>query len=441
MKRLMALDGSVPDPQKVKPVNGLREFKEMDCTISTTVGDDNMYLAQRDSLEDFDSKLHLMHLSSNLAQHNSFVQNSKDDMDLPVSEYLSQAYHTIHDNDSSEGEMLKRSLANFKEWNDSDGSSDHQSFTENFQGKRSLEECHYGLSSNPDGISMNLEQTKAPEVSDQSNSKDTPNCFNSGPRDASLNAGEKIMDYTFTPDIPEEILSSLPIKDQDVLQEVVRAFNASFNKPLSEELTANPDYTSLFNMGQLSIKRMIKMAKHLNGFLHLRQHDQVALLKSNAIDVMILRSSKSFDNFKENWVIKRQGIIQTVSPQSLNETSQATAEYFKKYVNAVTSMRKLTVGDDMILMLIIVVALFTVDEVGTLEDESKVNEMKCLYRATLQSYWSVRYSSPFDILPELDSLLEMLKKEMGNVQSLILSANVDDLEPLIKEIFNVHSPP
>jgi nuclear receptor subfamily 1 group I len=63
-----------------------------------------------------------------------------------------------------------------------------------------------------------------------------------------------------------------------------------------------PSFGDLVNIAELSVRRVIDMAKKIKSFKALSQLDQISLLKGGSIELLILRSVITFDKEKQQWL-------------------------------------------------------------------------------------------------------------------------------------------
>lgn len=59
----------------------------------------------------------------------------------------------------------------------------------------------------------------------------------------------------------------------------------------------------IINLTAVAIKRLIKMAKKINAFKNMCEEDQVALLKGGCTEMMILRSTMTYDCARDTWKV------------------------------------------------------------------------------------------------------------------------------------------
>ncbi|XP_050674902.1 nuclear hormone receptor HR96 isoform X2 [Leptidea sinapis] len=95
--------------------------------------------------------------------------------------------------------------------------------------------------------------------------------------------------------------------DDDLLQ-LVGDTPSQFNFPgfkdimsKSGEDSPDPLLVSIVNLTAVAIRRFIKMAKKINAFKNMCEEDQVALLKGGCIEMMVLRSTMTYDVQRNQW--------------------------------------------------------------------------------------------------------------------------------------------
>ncbi len=69
----------------------------------------------------------------------------------------------------------------------------------------------------------------------------------------------------------------------------MHAFHVSFDEPIDKTVYDNPSESQFLDMADMSVRRLVKMAKKLDVFLQLPQEDQISLLKGCVLEVLILR--------------------------------------------------------------------------------------------------------------------------------------------------------
>lgn len=222
------------------------------------------------------------------------------------------------------------------------------------------------------------------------------------------------------------------------MEEIIQAFRVSFDVPIHREVISNPNNAEFLNMADASVRRLVKMGKNLSTFRSISQEDQVALLKGSVLEVLILRSIKMFDRRTMNWHVKRSGTEHTVSATGLqaNKDSMAFLEQYQKFATGVMMSIQ---GDMALLMLLMVLSVFSPDR-PNVKNKAVVSEAQEGYARLLQEYVNVRF-------PTADSsLFGKILQKLADIRDLdethakmLLHMNVDQLEPLIVEIFDLSS--
>ncbi|XP_026331391.1 nuclear hormone receptor HR96-like, partial [Hyposmocoma kahamanoa] len=65
----------------------------------------------------------------------------------------------------------------------------------------------------------------------------------------------------------------------------------------------DPRLVTIVNLTAVAIRRFIKMAKKISAFKNMCEEDQVALLKGGCIEMMVLRSTMTYDGQRKQWKI------------------------------------------------------------------------------------------------------------------------------------------
>lgn len=244
--------------------------------------------------------------------------------------------------------------------------------------------------------------------------------------------------HVIASEISEDALRKLPQPLREKMEEIIQAFRVSFDVPIHREVISNPNNAEFLNMADASVRRLVKMGKNLSTFRSISQEDQVALLKGSVLEVLILRSIKMFDRRTMNWHVKRSGTEHTVSATGLqaNKDSMAFLEQYQKFATGVMMSIQ---GDMALLMLLMVLSVFSPDR-PNVKNKAVVSEAQEGYARLLQEYVNVRF-------PTADSsLFGKILQKLADIRDLdethakmLLHMNVDQLEPLIVEIFDLSS--
>ena len=217
------------------------------------------------------------------------------------------------------------------------------------------------------------------------------------------------------------------------------AFQSSFDAPVNHPVVQNPSNADFLNMADASVRRLVTMAKNLESFKSLDQADQIALLKGAVLEVLILRSSKLFDTTCQSWNVsydqQKKAVISSNVFQYGNEENM---KFFGQYKDFVSSVVKITKGDNVILMLMIVLTVFSPDrpQVTNKESVSRVQEN---YAEVLKDYLRVRYKEDTNMFARIITKLADIRDLNESHSRMLHSVHVDDVEPLVVEIFHLNS--
>lgn len=252
------------------------------------------------------------------------------------------------------------------------------------------------------------------------------------------------------PDIPEvkthviaanispECLEGLDESSRGTIEELIKAFNVSFDCPVDGPPVTTPSNADFLNMADMSVRRLVKMSKQVASFHQLNQEDQIALLKGAVVEVLILRSAKMFDGGSQGWSVDRRGSQYTVSASMLQQGNPDSLEFFQQYRHFVCSVLECTRKDNIILMFLIIMAVLSPDRANIVNkpDVAKAQEQ---YAICLKEYINHRY-------PDDNHMFAKVLQKLADIRDLneahtrmLLHMRVDQLEPLIMEIFDLSS--
>ena len=122
------------------------------------------------------------------------------------------------------------------------------------------------------------------------------------------------------------------------------------------------------NTAELFVRKVIKFAKNLCSFKSLLRGDQVGLLKSSVVDIMMLRSAINYDPFTETWNLNTKGCMSQgannatgdrISADILKSGTSNTQKLFMTYSKFIKSLMSTVHGDRVILQVLILLSLFS----------------------------------------------------------------------------------
>ena len=125
-----------------------------------------------------------------------------------------------------------------------------------------------------------------------------------------------------------------------------------------------------------------------------------------------------------------------MSAVSLNLGSPDSRRFIEQYQLFVTSLLRSTRCDNVLLMLLIVMTTFSPDRVRT-SAIPMVARIQEEYAGVMREYVAVRYPSEPLMLPRVMQRLCDLRDLNEKHTMMLLNMNLDELEPLIIEIFDL----
>jgi len=200
----------------------------------------------------------------------------------------------------------------------------------------------------------------------------------------------------------------------------------------------------LVNIAELSMRRVIAMTKQIASFRLLPQPDQIRLLKSGSIELLILRSVLTFDAEKQHFL--DPGDDERTAAMNVNELRRAEEEcggsreggMFDDHMRFIRSLIVDLRADETTLILLLVVALFSPDR-DSLTNRDYVSDEQERYCLLLKRYLESRHAAPvarvmFARLVAKLAEVRTLNEEHSHV---LLKLNPDGIQPLMKEVLDL----
>ena len=257
---------------------------------------------------------------------------------------------------------------------------------------------------------------------------------------------------SITPALPTcpggiEITSAIPFTqveltdvDSLLIEELRRAYNSSLEITLEEEPSRQniQDVSQLANIAEISVRRVIDMAKKVNAFKRLPQTDQIQLLKGGSIELLILRSVITYDREKGHFL----------DPSDREETSALNIEQFTKvegglfedHMKFVKSALEMG-ADQTCLILLLIISLFSPDRPNLLNKEQIGDEQE-KYSQLLFKYLCTVYQpgTAQRMFPKLLMKLTDIRNLNEEHSQVLLKVNPICLQPLMQEVLELHPP-
>ncbi|KAK3610425.1 hypothetical protein CHS0354_016599 [Potamilus streckersoni] len=250
-------------------------------------------------------------------------------------------------------------------------------------------------------------------------------------------------------------LRILDPEEEIMINEIVKAYRQSLEVPIESKVPrANPNMIDLINIAEVSVRRVVDMAKKLKPFKALSQTDQISLLKGGSIELLILRSVISFDKEKNIWLdpFDKEGCAMT--PEQLKtgfdhkpgETENfppfaAGSGIFDEHMKFVKSIAIDLKADETALILLLMLSLFSPDR-PCVVDKEYVSREQDKYALLLQRYLESKHPCHIArmIYPKLLMKLTDIRNLNEEHSQVLLKMNPEGIQPLMKEVMDLHLP-
>ncbi|XP_041744636.1 vitamin D3 receptor B isoform X1 [Coregonus clupeaformis] len=191
----------------------------------------------------------------------------------------------------------------------------------------------------------------------------------------------------------------------------------------------------LADLVSYSIQKVIGFAKMIPGFRELTAEDQIALLKSSAIEVIMLRSNQSFNLEDMSWSCGGPDFKYCV-----NDVTKAghTLELLEPLVKFQVGLKKLNLHEEEHVLLM-AICLLSPDRPGV-QDHGRIEALQDRLSETLQAYIQLHhpgghlvYAKMIQKLADLRSLNEEHSKQYRSLS--FQPEHSMQLTPLVLEVF------
>ncbi|XP_054443015.1 oxysterols receptor LXR-alpha isoform X2 [Pteronotus mesoamericanus] len=185
---------------------------------------------------------------------------------------------------------------------------------------------------------------------------------------------------------------------------------------------------------RLRVTEIVDFAKHLPGFLQLSREDQIALLKTSAIEVMLLETSRRYNPGSES--------ITFLKDFSYNREDFAKAGLQVEFINPIfefsRAMNELQLNDAEFALLI-AISIFSADR-PNVQDQLQVERLQHTYVEALHAYVSIHHPHDRLMFPRMLMKLVSLRTLSSVHSEQVFALRLQDkkLPPLLSEIWDVH---
>uniref|UniRef100_A0A3Q0S917 Vitamin D receptor n=1 Tax=Amphilophus citrinellus TaxID=61819 RepID=A0A3Q0S917_AMPCI len=203
----------------------------------------------------------------------------------------------------------------------------------------------------------------------------------------------------------------------------------------SEEDTKLSMLPHLADLVSYSIQKVIGFAKMIPGFRDLTAEDQIALLKSSAIEIIMLRSNQSFNLEDMSWSCGGPDFKYCISDVT---KAGHTLELLEPLVKFQVGLKKLNLHEEEHVLLM-AICLLSPDRPGV-QDHARVEQLQDRLSEALQAYIRVNhpggrllYAKMIQKLADLRSLNEEHSKQYRSLS--FQPEHSMQLTPLVLEVF------
>lgn len=236
--------------------------------------------------------------------------------------------------------------------------------------------------------------------------------------------------------------SNLSPDDSAAIQDLHEAYFNSLKFYINEkELSRNgANLSDLVNIAELSVRRVIEMAKRIPEFKALSQVEQIHLLKGGSIELLILRSVMTFDKEKQHFLdpVDHEE-TRAMKLEQLEQAENGTG-LFKDQLKFVQSLSIDLNADLTTLILLLVISLFSPDR-ENLECRNLVAQVQERYTILLKNYLESIYPTHISrvLLPKLLMKLTDIRNLNEEHTQVLLKVNPEGIQPLMKEVLDLSS--
>lgn len=253
---------------------------------------------------------------------------------------------------------------------------------------------------------------------------------------------------------PGRITRPLEPEEEAVINEIVHAYRQSLEIPIESKVPRdNANISDLVNIAEVSVRRVVDMAKKLKSFKALSQTDQIGLLKGGSIELLILRSVISFDKehnyfldpFDKDSLALTSDQLKTgldrpdASDSQQNRLGPMNSGLFDEHMKFVKSLAIDLKADETVLILLLMLSLFSPDR-PTVQDKLYVSAEQDKYALLLQRYLESRWPPHIvrSIYPKLLMKLTDIRNLNEEHSQVLLKLNPEGIQPLMKEVMDLH---
>ncbi|XP_053781483.1 oxysterols receptor LXR-alpha isoform X2 [Desmodus rotundus] len=248
---------------------------------------------------------------------------------------------------------------------------------------------------------------------------------------------------------PPQVLPQLSPEQRGMIEKLVTAQQQCHRRSFSDRLRVTPwpvapdphswearqqRFAHFTELAIVSVQEIVDFAKQLPGFLQLSREDQIALLKTSAIEVMLLETSRRYNPGSES--------ITFLKDFSYNREDFAKAGLQVEFINPIfefsRAMNELQLNDAEFALLI-AISIFSADR-PNVQDQLQVERLQHTYVEALHAYVSIHHPHDRLMFPRMLMKLVSLRTLSSVHSEQVFALRLQDkkLPPLLSEIWDVH---
>lgn len=228
-------------------------------------------------------------------------------------------------------------------------------------------------------------------------------------------------------------------EDSDAICALHIAYRNSLEVSMEKDVSRHDaKFSDLVNIAELSVRRVIAMAKQVPAFRSLSQVEQIHLLKGGSIELLILRSVITFDKEKQHFLDPvDQEETKAMKLEQLEQAENGTG-LFEDHMKFVRKLAFDLQADDTMLILLLVISLFSPDR-DNIENKELVACEQEKYSLLLKNYLESIYPPPLarTMFPRLLMALTDIRNLNEEHSQVLLKVNPESIQPLMKEVLDL----
>ncbi|XP_049635948.1 oxysterols receptor LXR-alpha [Suncus etruscus] len=247
---------------------------------------------------------------------------------------------------------------------------------------------------------------------------------------------------------PSQVLHQLTPEQLGMIEKLVAAQQLCNRRSFSDQLRVTPwpmapdpqsrearqqRFAHFTELAIVSVQEIVDFAKQLPGFLQLSREDQIALLKTSAIEVMLLETSRRYNPGSES--------ITFLKDFSYNREDFAKAGLQVEFINPIfefsRAMNELQLNDAEFALLI-AISIFSADR-PNVQNQLQVERLQHTYVEALHAYVSIHHPHDPLMFPRMLMKLVSLRTLSSVHSEQVFALRLQDkkLPPLLSEIWDV----